>query len=74
MKQLYILLLAAMAITAGSLNANDDTWWDTYYASKREQEAKGKIEEIQNEIDHIKAEQDRLRREQELEQILHPRY
>jgi hypothetical protein len=67
------ILLAAVAITAGSLNATD-TWWDAYYASKREQEAKAKIEEIQNEIEHIKAEQDRLRREQELDQILHPRY
>lgn len=67
------IILAAVAITAGSLNATD-TWWDAYYASKREQEAKAKIDEIRREVEDLKVEQDKLRREQELDQILHPRY
>ena len=72
MKGTVAAILAALAIAAGSLNATD-TWWDAYYASKREQEAKGKIEEIQREVENLKAEQDKLQREQELNEILHPR-
>jgi hypothetical protein len=73
MKKAIAILLAALAIAAGMLNAGN-TWWDAYYASKREQEAKGKIEEIQREVENLKAEQDKLQREQELNEILHPRY